>query len=203
MHSLNIRNVSEEFMLSLKKQAIEQKMHLRDFCIMLLEEGVKDRSKQVPWVGGNRDIDPNNPEDVAAWKERDRQAAAMLEPAGIATNVVFAPPEMNFPVVGFTDTPDKTQKARVIQSKEGTMIISQDIPREEVERIADRVAEHFTQSHVLSSADPKPRVVEAAASMKPVNQIQKLCPKCKREKMKVRDETTLRCSLCGYQEARC
>jgi hypothetical protein len=35
----------------------------------------------TPWVGGNRDIDPFNDEDVKAFQERDRQAIGMLSEA--------------------------------------------------------------------------------------------------------------------------
>ena len=45
------------------------------------------------------------------------------------------------------------------------MIITEDISRDEVERIADRVAEHLSKSHVLSSADPKPRIVDTSMEM--------------------------------------
>ena len=36
-----------------------------------------------------RDLDPNNPEDVKAWQERDRQAAEMLEPSPQVDPVMF------------------------------------------------------------------------------------------------------------------
>lgn len=37
------------------------------------------KAQDMPWVGGNRDLDPFNSEDVSAWKERDRQAVEMLD----------------------------------------------------------------------------------------------------------------------------
>jgi hypothetical protein len=47
----------------------------------LADHALSEKSGEVPaWVGGNRDIDPSNPEDVAAWQERDRQAASLLSP---------------------------------------------------------------------------------------------------------------------------
>ncbi|MDE2105473.1 MAG: hypothetical protein KGL39_50060 [Patescibacteria group bacterium] len=44
----------------------------------LLAAGVYVKPDAWPWEKGGRDLDPNNPEDVAAWQERDRQAAALL-----------------------------------------------------------------------------------------------------------------------------
>jgi hypothetical protein len=41
-------------------------------------QGFTDTDPSVPWAGGNRDIDPFNNEDVAAWRERDKQAAKIL-----------------------------------------------------------------------------------------------------------------------------
>jgi hypothetical protein len=35
----------------------------------------------APWVGGNRDIDPFNDDDVKAFQERDRQAMELLNDA--------------------------------------------------------------------------------------------------------------------------
>jgi hypothetical protein len=39
----------------------------------------EDKAEEATaWAGGNRDVDPFNPEDVKQWQERDRQAAEIL-----------------------------------------------------------------------------------------------------------------------------
>jgi hypothetical protein len=110
--------------------------------------------------------------------------------------------------------PEKTQKARVIHSKEGTTIITEEVSREEVDRIADRVAEYMSKSHVLSSADPTPRVVNTseeaiseALRMRKQTPANKPAPKEKRKcqfcggKMERWSATTLRCTACARNEA--
>ena len=46
-----------------------------------------DIPDKYPWEGGNRDLDPNNPEDVRAWQERDRQMADTLSPTTSLTAI--------------------------------------------------------------------------------------------------------------------
>jgi hypothetical protein len=123
----------------------------------------------VPWIGGNRNLDPNNPEDVAAWKERDQQAAAMLEPSHLATNVVYAPPEANFPVKGFTEEPPKVDPAAFEfldeTRKAADMACGADpavLAKANSDPHAKSIAGH---SHVLSSADPKPRIADTSMEM--------------------------------------
>ena len=171
--ALNLRNVPPDLIVALHEKAAAEKMHLRDYCLMLLEKGVngkhpidsvtasdletvcaKDKPTTepfVPWVGGNRDIDPSNPEDVAAWLERDRQAAAMLSPA---------PPEMN---------PVMFQVAEAVKK---------DIDK-------------------MSGAEPAAEPAKRFPKDVPL-----LCTKCKKMPMRARDETTWRCPMCGHQEPR-
>jgi hypothetical protein len=128
-----------------------------------------EQVEEIPWIGGNRDLDPNNPEDVAAWKERDRQAAAMLEPSHLATNVVYAPPETNFPVKGFTEEPPKVDPAAFEfldeTRKAADMACGADpavLAKANSDPHAKSIAGH---SHVLSSADPKPRIADTSMEM--------------------------------------
>lgn len=59
------------------------------------------------------------------------------------------------------------------------------------------------EPQVAVAPEPKPVEAPAPAPAPPVKKAEpKLCPKCKREKLKARDENTWRCPLCGYQEPR-
>jgi hypothetical protein len=137
-----------------------------------------EQVEEIPWIGGNRDLDPNNPEDVAAWKERDRQAAAMLEPAPQIDPVMF-------------EFLDETRKAADAACG------------------ADPV---LFKSHVLSSADPKPRIVDTAAqaadvalkmkkpaAKKPAKE-KRACTFCGKP-LEPWSATTMRCTGCGRNEA--
>jgi hypothetical protein len=61
--------------------------------ICQLPEKIPPANPEGDWVGGNRDIDPFNKEDVAAFQERDRQAAAGLSktPRGEEPNFIAMP----------------------------------------------------------------------------------------------------------------
>lgn len=135
MHSLNIRNVSKEFMLSLKEQAASRGLHLRDYCMELLTEGMARNAAPV--------VDK---QDVEAHRAQQQIINTTLE--SVKFNV---PPRDNIS--------EETKKAPAIDTARPT------------------------------ETAPKPS--------EPV-----LCPKCRREKLKARDETTLRCPLCGYQQSR-
>ena len=175
MHSLNIRNVSEEFMQDLRTQATQHKMHLREYCIMILEEGIKARS------GGYR-IEPFRYEALSDSNGLGQELEKMHSEA---KEIQAATESYAGPVPAVPEQPD---------------VVVHLNPDWQVRRIPAVPQEAFDTLDKLKADAER---LTGADSMKPVNQIQKLCPKCKREKMKVRDETTLRCSLCGYQEARC
>jgi hypothetical protein len=147
------------------------------------------------WIGGNRDIDPNNPEDVKAWQERDRQAAEMLEPAPQI--------EVDPAVFEFLDL--------VKKNEERVMGIDPAVFAEKIDPHGKSVAAH---SHVLSSTNPSPRVVDTATeAAEAALRMKKLPPTAKIAKAKKRvckfcegklerwSATTLRCSACGRNEA--
>ena len=149
----------------------------------------------VPWIGGNRDLDPNNPEDVAAWKERDRQAAEMLEPAPQI--------EVDPAVFEFLDL--------VKENEERLMGADPAVFAEKIDPHGKSVAAH---SHVLSSTNPSPRVVDTATeAAEAALRMKKLPPTAKIAKAKKRvckfcegklerwSATTLRCTGCGRNEA--
>ena len=149
----------------------------------------------VPWIGGNRDLDPNNPEDVAAWMERDRQAAEMLEPAPQI--------EVDPVVFEFLDL--------VKENEERLMGADPAVFAEKIDPHGKSVAAH---SHVLSSTNPSPRVVDTATeAAEAALRMKKLPPTAKIAKAKKRvckfcegklerwSATTLRCTGCGRNEA--
>ena len=135
------------------------------------------------WIGGNRDIDPNNPEDVKAFQERDRQAIEMLNQSHQAHPVVF----------------DANGAAFVVTPKG---------PGAHDDRTL--AAAMASKSHVLSSSSPTPRVVDTAKEATETALRMKKPPAAKKENRKCKfcgakmerwSATTLRCTACTRNEA--
>jgi hypothetical protein len=136
----------------------------------------------------------------------------------IATNVVYAPKETNFPVQGFTEESpkidpsvleflDQTRKSADAASGADPAVLK----KADSDAHAKSIAAH---SHVLSSADPTPRVVNTseeaiseALRMRKQTPANKPAPKEKRKcqfcggKMERWSATTLRCTACARNEA--
>jgi hypothetical protein len=136
--------------------------------------------KDKSWVGGSRDIDPFNPEDVKAFQERDRQAIEMLNQAH---PVVF----------------DANGAAFVVAPKG---------PGAHDDRTLG--AAMASKSHVLSSSNPTPRVVDTAKEAAETALRMKKPPAAKKENRKCKfcgakmerwSATTLRCTACTRNEA--
>ena len=147
--------------------------------------------KDKSWVGGSRDIDPFNPEDVKAFQERDKQAAEMLAPAPEIDPVVF-----------------KTLEAMRVAGEKAFGATLENIERLRAEDShAKLVAAH---SHVLSSFNPTPRVVDTAKEAAETALRMKKPPAAKKENRKCKfcgakmerwSATTLRCTACTRNEA--
>ncbi len=232
----------------------------------------------IPWAGGDRDIDPFNPEDVAAFQERDRQAmgmlapahqgdislgfiaglnirevadkaavlatqnnvpvhftfngtpatalpgepataavakweadyaAEMLSPAGIATNVVYAPPETNFPVVGFTGDPAPVIDPAVFQfldeiHKDADKLTGADpevLKATAVDPHAKSIAAHTAKPRVVQTPEEAKQAAlqmkKPPAANKPQSKEKRECPYCGKP-LERWSATMLKCSTgCG------